>query len=167
MTRCKGKKDNGLLCKNEAQEGSDFCKAHSHKRKKLDLVETDDMNPAAMEKIDQLVAKITVIEALLSKMALSSNVDVKTKKERNMTTAGILRKAKFAFYKEYKNNPALRASLVEKLGSVGLLTTKVVNGSTVPDVSWIEIKKITDKEFDKLEDDDKQKWCEKAIAPAA
>lgn len=209
MARCKARKANGMMCKNQAVEGSDVCARHNMSASRSasfvpsDILEAiDEMGddsismsiPApppsicdslALEKLAEMSHKISVLETLLKTLLMNPHVvataaaatavdpttvdptvATRPKKHRNMTDAGVRRKAKFIFYNEYKSNPALLDTLTTRLGTAGLLRYRKKGDVDVLDVPWTLIKQCTDAEFDNMSDEDKMIWYGKVVRPS-
>lgn len=194
MARCKGRNLNGTKCKLNACEGSEFCSRHSNSSAPvMDTISEIDGNEShsislpisvpvsvaeslAMEKLAEMTQKINMLEQMIKTLiiALPSDrsvtvVAAETKprrKHRNMTEAGVRRKAKFIFYNEYKTNPALLDTLTNRLSAAGLLKYKKKGDVDVLDVPWSLIKQITDAEFDGMCEENKMTWYDKVVRPS-
>lgn len=135
----------------------------------------------ALEKLAELNHKIGMLEKMMKTLMDSvANVNVaaavnvsgppvvvnRLKKHKNMTDAGVRRKAKFIFYNEYKTNPALLDTLTARLSTAGLLKYRKKGDVDVMDVPWTLIKQCTDAEFDSLSEENKMIWYAKVVRPS-
>lgn len=193
MARCKGHNVNGTRCKLNACEASEFCSRHSNSSapimdtiSEMDGTESHSISlpvsvpvsvpeSLVMEKLAEMSHKINMLEQMIKTLIITLPsdrgvaavaVDAKPRrKHRNMTEAGVKRKAKFIFYNEYKTNPALLDTLTNRLSSAGLLKYKKKGDVDVLDVPWSLIKQITDAEFDGMCEENKMTWYDKVVRP--
>lgn len=103
---------------------------------------------------EDLLRRFEALEIKIDRLASVNKV----KKERKVTDAGKLKKARFNYYHHYKKDPGMLEEVKRRLVSCNLLKTKVKDGVVVDDIPWTLIKQITDEEFNKLSDIDKLKW---------
>lgn len=159
MPRCTAKKSNGFNCKNLTTNDLGLCAVHMSKRKKLiEDVEKNNIDDTKEMKdtIHSLINRITILEGEISKLQVHDKTI--PKKKRNMTELGLIRKAKFIYYKSLKNDATIINDLRAKLQASGLHTTKKNGEETIP---WVMVKECTDSLFDALSDEDKHMWYNK------
>lgn len=161
MVSCKAKKVNGLRCKNVPGEDG-YCNKHRPKDQEIasdgedDIKEDEIMYQETVtlnvmyEKINALSIRIEQIECRLQSGTATAGVPFK--KPRNLTMAGKLKKAKWIFYNENKNNESIFIELKAKLQAAGWV------GDKVP---WLLKKEYTDAVFDTFDDTNKKVYIDK------
>lgn len=157
MTRCVATKKNGLCCKNKAIEGKVVCHAHLSDVEMVDELPKEETKKRRVAStnvdLDVLVDRISALEIQVS--ALSNK---KVSKKRNLTDAGIRRKASFIFYNAHKEQENILNVVRSRLQAAGLYRTKIVNGVQKESIHWMIVKDHTDEIFAALPDVEKSKW---------
>jgi hypothetical protein len=120
-----------------------------------------DVPGLAKREIEVLLEQMQALNVMVTKIAKANGVQVR--KPAAPSEKRALVSAKWAFYNQYKNDPAVIADIEPKLQSVGMLLqrTRILDdGSRVIETSvpFHYKKAVTDAQFELLSEEEKEQW---------
>jgi len=152
--RCQGIKSDGTQCSLKTKDGKKFC--HVHEAKTV-IVTDENISPPPSTFDDTFTDILADVTARLLNLEVQKKI--LASKKRLVSPKNIETTALRIFYHDHKNNETMLAEVRQRLASAQLLFSTKNNATHIP---WTIIKRVTDAEFAKLPQDQKDVYIARA-----